>query len=684
MRSGSVFLEWIDGGNNPPVHGTLAGWTAATNTLLSRARAARTNIATTQSWQDFNELMDVLGKWMVHTGLFALIEHQLAKTEMQAAALAKRDADQKFDRFYRGSARHAASRVMQGWLRRKKEPLTKLQNEKVSELLELFRQEAKSAKRKDKNQTQTSQVQIVRLERQHFRKAERLANERKQMPFRLSKNEMSCIPQNLRGICRTYGKDLGLGFPCLPVSGGINIAQYLPRAVRRHEAQAYLQPCSANSAHIQSTLERRTTMERHGGEVSFAHAKLKDVSIRSPRQIKGLLADGLSQMAPLTKRLYKAARDFIQSEDGKTEDLCDLDVRWALTKVANKKCPSMEHNKAFPVIKTMKKAIPELVSCGLWIAGKPRQICGKRSSGWLWPLTHKDGREADLMVFPSVQAQNGSMMSTCAENLNIRGFVSPNGVTRALVMVTMYSEIERKHFSVDDLVALSHEVGHSLHGLSAPAGRDVEDGMEHFGWDFLEFPSQLLELYPTDPRVLARWADTDKNPEWASPSSWHSAMYSNIVDLTAHCKQWLMAWSDISMHSVTHKEPNIDEHYRKSIKRFGLHEGYEPELARNSFCWDYYASMDFSYPLGRALATHFAPMRSNGSVNAKDLRRVMQSLVSDVLQDGHNPKNFRKKMEEWTGQNFETMMRKAVKGYAQTYRGHFLDAINIMKELAAE
>lgn len=65
----------------------------------------------------------------------------------------------------------------------------------------------------------------------------------------------------------------------------------------------------------------------------------------------------------------------------------------------------------------------------------------------------------------------------------------------------------------DDIVTLFHEMGHAIHHLMSSVNENEVSGVNGVEWDAVEFPSQFLENFAYEPKVLKLFAKHHKNAE---------------------------------------------------------------------------------------------------------------------------------------------------------------------------
>lgn len=65
----------------------------------------------------------------------------------------------------------------------------------------------------------------------------------------------------------------------------------------------------------------------------------------------------------------------------------------------------------------------------------------------------------------------------------------------------------------DDVVTLFHEMGHALHHMLSEVNESGVSGVNGVEWDAVEFPSQFLENFAYEPKVLKLFAMHYKTKE---------------------------------------------------------------------------------------------------------------------------------------------------------------------------
>lgn len=666
MREAALYEKWADSEIRLPPMKTGPALLTACRKLMTRLKDARKSVVENQSWDDFQAFYHSFFKMSELLTLHAATVNHLSKEQRKELDDKAEVVVKSFYRLKANTARHPMIHVLRGWLRRKINPLTKEQRAQVVGLIDdivAFRDD-KDAGKADPTAT---------LYKQYFRRYQSERQSRQRSPYVLPRAQAMLLPAALRQQCRQFAKSVGVeGYAVPPHSAvGAEVGSYLSHPGARTMLEAYLVQHRETDETTLAMIQLRSKRARKDNYHSFAHQQMDGAALSSPRKAIGALAQALELVGPAYDRLHAAVLRRMQKEG--FDEASDLDVRYMLREAYD--CRVSDCKGAFPTLATLKKAIPELVRCGGWVANAPKPVPGSASQGWVWSMTSKDGRQADLVIFPRVLTHDDSCL---AEHLSVREVQSLTGDQRGLAVINLYVEQATNYMMPMDLVTLAHEVGHALHGL-IKSESPLVDPMAAPGADILEFPSQLMELYARDPRVLARWARADGDAQFKQAAYWAKQLQSDIYSLPDHLRQLLSSWCDLTLHATRAPNPIVSEHYARALKRFGLPQGYVPDLPYLRFVWDDYAGCYFTYSVGAALAVHLGTMHCMETANAKDVARTFQSLHDNVLSKAKDVKTFRKLIEEWSGLSLDELIRQSMETYGRTLAKQFRAAAQAIR-----
>lgn len=200
----------------------------------------------------------------------------------------------------------------------------------------------------------------------------------------------------------------------------------------------------------------------------------------------------------------------------------------------------------------------------------------------------------------------------------------------------------------DDVVTLFHEMGHTLHHVLSRVREHGVSGVNGVEWDAVEFPSQFLENFAYEPKVLKLFAQHTKTGEVLSDEmiaklirakNFQSALFMlrqlefSLFDLTLHSKLYQGEEIQILLDSIREKTALIKPpSYNKFQNGFthifsgGYSAGYY------SYKWAEVLSADAYYAIvdegifGSQLAKNYKEI-----VLAKGGSQSMQELFAQMM-----------------------------------------------------
>ncbi|MCR5977092.1 M3 family peptidase [Gordonia jinghuaiqii] len=141
--------------------------------------------------------------------------------------------------------------------------------------------------------------------------------------------------------------------------------------------------------------------------------------------------------------------------------------------------------------------------------------------------------------------------------------------------------------TMDQLTTLFHEFGHALHGLLSAVDYPSQSGTS-VPRDFVEFPSQVNEMWALHPDVLGNYARHHRTGE-AIPAELASAARESAGAETAHATiEYLAASSlDLAWHRLTEDEAkavtDVEAFEAQALTDAGLHSELIPPRYRSTY-----------------------------------------------------------------------------------------------------
>ena len=128
---------------------------------------------------------------------------------------------------------------------------------------------------------------------------------------------------------------------------------------------------------------------------------------------------------------------------------------------------------------------------------------------WTYTVFDRDGSELGLFYFDPYQRpskRGGAWMSNFVEQSDTWG---NKPVIYNVLNIPKAAEGTPQLVSFDNVNTMFHEFGHALHGFFADQKYESLSGTAT-ARDFVEYPSQVHEMWATDPKVLANYAKHHK------------------------------------------------------------------------------------------------------------------------------------------------------------------------------
>lgn len=256
----------------------------------------------------------------------------------------------------------------------------------------------------------------------------------------------------------------------------------------------------------------------------------------------------------------------------------------------------------------------------------------------VYTVFDQDGSELALFYFDPWKRDNksgGAWMSN---------FVDQNGLTGTKPVVFNVSNYTKPAagqpalVTWDDANTMFHEFGHALHGMLSNQRYPSISGT-NTARDFVEFPSQFMENFMTEPKVLANFA---KHYQTGAPMP--AALIAKIEKAATFNQGYALgevmtaALLDLKWHSLpagsTPSDVNAFEQAAlASLDAKGLHTGLVPPRYRTSYfrhIWGGgYAAGYYAYSWTEMLDHDaYAWFKENGGMTRKNGQHIRDTILS--------------------------------------------------------
>lgn len=255
-----------------------------------------------------------------------------------------------------------------------------------------------------------------------------------------------------------------------------------------------------------------------------------------------------------------------------------------------------------------------------------------------WDVFDVDGARLAILVtdfFSRPSKRGGAWMSSFVDQSRLLGTLP---VVVNVLGVTPPAEGEEALLTLDEVTTLFHEFGHALHGILSDVRYPRFSGT-NVPRDFVEFPSQVNEMWALDPEILANYA---RHHETGEP------MPRDLVDKVLAARRFgegfattefiLAAVLDHAWHSLTSEEAaavtDVDAFERRVLADAGLDADlpvaprYRTTYFNHVFAGGYSAAY-YSYLWAEMLDADASEwMTANGGATRENGDRLRSAVLS--------------------------------------------------------
>jgi peptidyl-dipeptidase Dcp len=208
----------------------------------------------------------------------------------------------------------------------------------------------------------------------------------------------------------------------------------------------------------------------------------------------------------------------------------------------------------------------------------------------VYTVYDKDGSELGLFYFDPYQRpskRGGAWMSNFVEQSHLAG---TKPVIYNVLNISKAAPGEVQLVTFDDVNTMFHEFGHALHGLFANQRYASISGTAT-ARDFVEYPSQVNEMWATDPAVLQNYAKHYKTGE-TIPAAMIEKMkaaskFNQGYDFgeTVEAALLDMKWAALTPQQAAAIDTpeKVDAFEEKALKELGLEVGLVPPRYRSTY-----------------------------------------------------------------------------------------------------
>ena len=208
----------------------------------------------------------------------------------------------------------------------------------------------------------------------------------------------------------------------------------------------------------------------------------------------------------------------------------------------------------------------------------------------------------------------------------------------------------------DDVVTLFHEMGHAIHHMLSSVSENEVSGVNGVEWDAVEFPSQFLENFAYEPRVLKLFAKNHKTGEIISDEMIDKLVRSkNFLSAMSMLRQLEFSIFDFMLHTKLHQGQEVQNLLDSIRVETSLIKAPKYNKFQNGFAHIFaggYAAGYYSYKWAEVLsADAYFSVVDEGIFSSKTAKKYleiilskggsasMQTLFKEFLNREPDPKN---------------------------------------------
>lgn len=391
-----------------------------------------------------------------------------------------------------------------------------------------------------------------------------------------------------------------------------------------------------NQENIKETLKLRFERAKLLGYDDHAHYTLEKRMAQDSKTVRSFLENILEKARPAAKKEYeklKALKAELTGED--KEDFHKYDGPF-YTEILKKRELSIDDELLRPYFK-LENVIDGVFTVANKLYGikfSPIDVPTYHGDVKTYEVTDENGKFVGLFYadfFPRDAKRPGAWMT----DLRAQG-LQHGEVKRPFVSIvcnfTKPSGKRPSLLTLDEVLTLFHEFGHSLHGLLSNVHYRAKSGTSVY-WDFVELPSQIMENWVLEKECLdifARHYETgEKIPQEYVDKIKESQKF---LEGMGTLRQLSFAFLDMALHSTDPSEiDDVVEFEHQVMKDYELGPRIEKQNMASSFGHIFaggYAAGYYSYKWAEVLdADAFEAFKERGIFDKETATKFKENIL---------------------------------------------------------
>jgi len=183
----------------------------------------------------------------------------------------------------------------------------------------------------------------------------------------------------------------------------------------------------------------------------------------------------------------------------------------------------------------------------------------------------------------------------------------------------------------DDVVTLFHETGHTLHHILSKVNENEVSGVNGVEWDAVEFPSQFLENFAYEPKVLKIFAKHYKTNEIISDAMINKLVKSkNFLSAMGMLRQLEFSLFDFKLHTKVYQGAEVQNLLDTLREKTALIKPAKYNKFQNGFAHIFsggYAAGYYSYKWAEVLSADVFYAVMDEGVFTSDTAKQYQNII---------------------------------------------------------
>jgi oligopeptidase A len=184
----------------------------------------------------------------------------------------------------------------------------------------------------------------------------------------------------------------------------------------------------------------------------------------------------------------------------------------------------------------------------------------------------------------------------------------------------------------DDVVTLFHEMGHAIHHTLSAVNENEVSGVNGVEWDAVEFPSQFLENFAYEPKVLKLFASHHETNEIISDEMIEKLVKSkNFLSSSGMLRQLEFSLFDFELHMKLHQGEEVQNLLDSIRERTALIKTPSYNKFQNGFSHIFaggYAAGYYSYKWAEVLSADlFFSVVDEGIFDSKSAKKYLNIVL---------------------------------------------------------